>query len=96
MLAQPGLEKTENCALKREVIMSSILKKMAKNRKFKSVPIDHPLRAQHVYGCLAKLVCPDCGHKIGEIFEIDGSPLSKDEIGCACPSCGWQSVFGGC
>lgn len=75
--------------------MSSILKKIANRKKFKSVPIDHPLRSQHVFNCLSKLICPDCGNRIGEIFEIDGVPISEDEIGCACPRCGWETVVGG-
>ena len=75
--------------------MSNALKKIGNRKKFKTVPIDHPLRAQHVYDSVGKFICPDCGHKIGEIFDIDGEPLEEGEIGCACPSCGWESVFGG-
>lgn len=74
--------------------MSNILKKI-KGKKFKAVPIDHPGSSQHVFECVGKFQCPDCGHRIGEIFEIDGEAISEDEIGCACPKCGWESVFGG-
>lgn len=64
-------------------------------KKFQTVPIESPLRAQHVFECLGKFICPDCGSATGEIFEIDGAPLANDEIGCACPVCGWEMVVGG-
>ena len=73
--------------------MSNGLKKI-KGKKFNTVPTDHPGRSEHVFACLRKFQCPDCGHRIGEIFEIDGYAISEDEIGCACPNCGWKSVFG--
>lgn len=77
--------------------MSSILKKIARQKinGFKSVPIDHPNRAQHVFQCSSNLQCPDCGRLVSEMFELDGVPLSLGETGCQCLVCGWEAVFGG-
>lgn len=71
------------------------MKTKTKKKKFKTVPYDHPLRAQHVFKCVGKFICPDCGNKIGETFEIDGVPVGEDEIGVGCFKCDYRAVFGG-
>lgn len=64
-------------------------------KKFKKVPVDHPRRSQHVHECLVKRICPDCGNRIGETFEIDGVPVKEDELGVGCFKCEWRALFGG-
>jgi hypothetical protein len=65
-----------------------------KKKKFKTVDINSPLRAEHVFKCMRKEICPDCGHRIGETFEVDGIPVEEDEIGVGCFKCEWRAVFG--